>query len=130
MYMVTLKDVKKLEALVDSVLKNGANVLQGVEFRTSELRKHRDQARSMALRAAREKAMALSREVECTIGAPRTISESGATWYGLGNRYNFAQNAVQDMAGGGEGGETLPLGQMAVRANVGATFDLIPAVGR
>jgi uncharacterized protein YggE len=128
MYMVTLKDIKKLETLVDTVLTNGANILQGVEFRTTELRKHRDEARAMAVRAAREKAIALAREVDCTIGAPRNISESGGIWYGgLGNRWNYAQNAMQDMGGAGaEGGQTLPLGQMAVRANVSATFDLVP----
>jgi uncharacterized protein YggE len=127
MYMVTLKDTKELETLVDTVLKNGANILQGVELRTSELRKHRDDARSMAIRAAREKAFALARDVECTIGAPRNISETGYTWYGMGNRFNYAQNAVQDMGGGGEGAGTLPLGQLAVRANVSVTFDLLPA---
>jgi uncharacterized protein YggE len=127
MYMVTLKDTKKLETLVDTVLKNGANILSGVELRTSELRKHRDEARAMATRAAREKAIALARELDCTIGAPRNISETGYTWYGMGNRFNYAQNAVQDMGGGGgEGAGTLPLGQMAVRANVSATFDLVP----
>jgi uncharacterized protein YggE len=130
MYMVTLKDVKKLEALVDTVLKNGATLLQGVEFRSTELRKHRDNARSMAIKAAREKAVALARDVECSVGAPRTVNESGGVWYGygnLGNRFSYAQNAVQDMGGGGgEGGETLPLGQMAIRANVSVTFDLVP----
>src|SRR5439155_20223766 len=55
-YAVTLKDVKLFEKLIDSALNNGANYLMGFEFRTSELRKHRDQARKMAIKAAKEKA--------------------------------------------------------------------------
>lgn len=128
MYMVTLKDIKKLETLVDAGLKNGANVLQGVDFRSTALRKHRDEARALAVRAAREKAIALARELDCEIGSPRTINESGGSWYPrFGRDFNFAQNAIQDMGGGsGEGGETMPLGQIAIRANVSVTFDLGP----
>jgi uncharacterized protein YggE len=127
LYMVTLKDVQQLESLVDTVLRNGANILEGVEFRTTDLRKHRDTARAMAIRAAREKALSLARELECSIGAPRAVHESGVTWYGQTRRYNYAQNAMQSVGGGGsDGSETLPLGQMAVRANVSVTFDLIP----
>src|SRR5262249_25649541 len=42
-YLVTLKDAKRTEELVTTALKNGANHLFGVKYRTSELRKHRDQ---------------------------------------------------------------------------------------
>src|SRR5439155_22246201 len=55
-YAVTLKDVKLFEKLINAALENGANYLMGFEFRTSELRKHRDQARKMAIKAAKEKA--------------------------------------------------------------------------
>src|SRR4051812_31819261 len=41
-YSVTLKDIKQLEKLVDTALKNGANQLSGFEYRTSQLRKYRD----------------------------------------------------------------------------------------
>jgi uncharacterized protein YggE len=126
-YMVTLKDINKLEPLVDTALKSGANILQGVELRSSELRKNRDQARSMAIKAAKEKAVALASELDCAVGAPRTISESGGSWYPMAQRYNVAQNISQDMGGdGGEGGETMPLGQIAIRATVSVTFDLVP----
>jgi hypothetical protein len=44
----------------------------------------------------------------------------------MGN--NVAQNAMQQAPAAGEGGgdaeQTLPLGQIAVRASVGVTFDL------
>ena len=41
-----------------SAIEAGANKVQGLEFLTTELRKYRDQARSMAIKAAQEKAAA------------------------------------------------------------------------
>lgn len=133
-YSVKLKDPKQTEALVSLALKSGANMLSGVELRTTELRKHRDDARSMAIKAAKEKAIALARDLECTVGAPRNISESGSVYsgggYQFGNRYAYSQNSVQTAPGeAGEGGETMPLGQIAVRATVSVTFDLLPPPG-
>jgi hypothetical protein len=132
-YSVTLKDVKQFEAFVATVLKNGANVIHGFEFKTTELRKHRDEARKRAIRAAKEKAEALAVELGAKVGKPRSIGEgySGGggyrSWWGWGG-YNYqtnAQVAVQS-DGPGEGGETMPLGQIAVRAQVSVTFDLEP----
>jgi uncharacterized protein YggE len=127
-YSVTLKDVKLFEKLVDVGLKNGANRLMGFEFRTTELRKHRDEARKMAIKAAQEKAAALAGELKCKIGAPRTIGEGGGYW---GGRWNWqgnvsGQNAAQAVGGAEPGGETLPLGQIGVNAQVSVTFDLVP----
>ncbi|WP_428940363.1 SIMPL domain-containing protein [Fontivita pretiosa] len=132
-YMITLKDLNKLDQLVSTALTSGANVLAGVEFRTGELRKHRDEARAMAIRAAREKAIALANELNCRVGTPRNISETGGGYWGpsFANRYAMAQNIVQEMPpAGAEGGETLPLGQIAVRATVSVTFDLEPQPAR
>jgi uncharacterized protein YggE len=132
-YAVTLKDVKQLEKLVQTGLHSGANLLQGVDLRTTELRKHRDNARQMAVRAAKEKAVLLAKELDATIGKPRSIAETGFSYWGYSNRgYNAYGNAqvqaqVAAPAGGdaaGEGGEAMPLGQIGVRATVSVTFDL------
>jgi uncharacterized protein YggE len=126
-YSVTLKDVKLFEKLIDTGLKNGANQLQGFTFRTTELRKYRDQARSMAAKAAREKAEALAKELDCSVGRPRQISEGYEGYYGgyTGRMNVMSQNAVQFMpAPASEETETMPLGQIAVRAQISVTFDL------
>jgi len=125
-YAITLKKTQDFEKLVTTALSNGANQIHGFEFRTTELRKYRDQARSMAIKAAREKAVALAGDLECRVGAPRSINESGGYGY-FGGWNAMSQNAAQDMGGGMAGeGDTLPLGQIAVRANVQVSFDLIP----
>ncbi|HEY2882213.1 MAG TPA: SIMPL domain-containing protein [Pirellulales bacterium] len=131
-YSVRLKDPKKFQTLVDTVLKNGANRIQGFDFRTKELRKYRDQARSMAIKAAQEKAEALAGELKCKVGNPRSISENGSGFVGYGYGANsFANSMTQNSAqvipsaGDSDGDGALPLGQIAVRANVSVTFDLV-----
>ncbi len=80
-YSVTLKDPKAFEGLVDTALNNGANQILGFQFLTTELRKHRDEARRLAIRAAREKAVALASELGCGVGKPLTIVEGGSYAY-------------------------------------------------
>jgi uncharacterized protein YggE len=130
-YAITLKDPKLLEKLVDAALKNGANEIGGIAFETTDLRKFRDQARQMAVKAAKEKAEALAKELDCKVGRPTRIAEGGGGSYFGGysgaNRSMLAngfQNAVQTIQGGGEDGETMPLGKIAVQASVSVTFEL------
>ncbi|HVX86966.1 MAG TPA: SIMPL domain-containing protein [Phycisphaerae bacterium] len=127
-YAVTLKDATLFEKLVDAGLKNGANELNGVSFETTELRKYRDQARDMAAKAAREKAEALAKDLDVSVGKPLHITEEGGGIYFGGYRFNnysnVSQNSMQVVQGGADTSETLPLGKIAVRAAVSVTFEL------
>ena len=129
-YSVTLKEPKKLEALLDAALTGGANQILGIDYRTAELRTHRDRARQMAVKAAKEKAVALAAELDCTVGAPRTITEGHAgysPWGGHWGRMNaMTQNVIQDGGGASGGAEATPFGQIGVNAQVNVTFDLSP----
>ncbi|MFH1140849.1 MAG: SIMPL domain-containing protein, partial [Chloroflexota bacterium] len=58
----TLKDVSRFEDLYSTILESGVTHVYGIEFRTTELRKYRDQARVLAIQAARGKAEALAKE--------------------------------------------------------------------
>jgi hypothetical protein len=130
-YSITLKKTDLFEKLIETGIKNGANRLLGFEYRTTELRKYRDQARKMAIRAAREKAEALAAELDCKVGRPASIQEGGGSYGYGGSRWGWnsfgamSQNSVQSVSSGGEEGETLPLGQIAVRAQVSVSFDLV-----
>jgi uncharacterized protein len=131
-YTITLKDIKLFEKLIDAALKNGANRLMGFEYRTNDLRKHRDAARKQAIIAAREKATALTTELGCKLGKPTSINEGYShywggyrPWGGGGYRnQQMTQNVMSDGGGGGEGGgETMPTGQIGVRATVSVVFE-------
>ena len=138
-YAITLKDPRRLDDLITAALKNGANHLAGYELRTTELRKHRDEARKRAIQAAKEKAEALARELNCDLGAPRSIGEGYYGWFGTrgswggwqGGPSQMTQNvSVSEGGDSGEGNTLAPLGQIGVRAQVGVTFDLVPSAAR
>ena len=72
---IRLKDVSRFDPLLSDVLKAGVTKVSNVEFRDSQIRKHRDQARAMAIKAAQEKASLLAREIGQTIGPAFSITE-------------------------------------------------------
>lgn len=146
---ITMRDVDKVSEAIAAAFDAGANQVVNVEFYTSELRKYRDQAREMAITAAREKASALAKGSGADLGCVLNVNEntssyfngwSGWGWwryyYNGGNNQNvWTQNAVQNVApsggsGGSEGGSSssdadpVSAGQISIRAQVDATFAL------
>jgi len=65
---VTLNDIGKFEELLSRALLGGVNHVHGIQFRTTELRKHRDHAREMAIQAAKEKAALLAGKLGRQVG--------------------------------------------------------------
>ena len=130
--VVTLRDLSKFEGLLSDVLSSGVNYVQGIQFRTTELRKNRDQARALAIQAAQEKAVALAGQLGQKIGDPLTIQEERNDWWSgynawWGGRWGGAmsQNVIQEAdgsAGMTEG--SLAPGQIAVKARVSVSFEL------
>jgi uncharacterized protein YggE len=127
--VITLKDVSKFEDVFTGALGAGATHVQGVQFRTTELRKYRDQARALAIQAAREKASALAGELGRKIGEPQSIEENSSGWsssYSARWGGAMTQNVVQNVGGGGSFSEdgTFAPGQISISARVTVTFDL------
>lgn len=126
-----LREIAKFESLLSEMLQGGINIVHGVEFRTTELRKHRDQARALAIKAAQEKAEALTRDAGRKVGRVLSISEHGGGWYSAygwwwGHRGHGGMQNVMQNAGGGASvveGSVAP-GQIMVTAQVGVTFAL------
>jgi uncharacterized protein YggE len=133
---VTLRDVKKTSAILAAALKAGANQVINVEFYTSELRKYRDQARELAMKAAKEKAQALANAAGAQTDCVLNINENswsyynGWWWYGRNqnSQNNWTQNVVQNAApsggSGNAGDEPISLRQISVKAEISATFGL------
>lgn len=129
--VVTLRDLKRFEALLQAVIDAGANHVLGIEFRTTELRKHRDQARLLATKAAREKAVALSGELGQEVDRPHAIEEEQNHWFSPfrswwgGSRFAGAQNVIQNAGPASVSLEdTIAPGQIAVSARVKVKFEL------
>ena len=75
---ITLRDVSLADDAILAAIKAGANEVLDVQFYTSELRKYRDQARDLAMKAAGEKAQALAGAAGAQAGCVLSISEN--TW--------------------------------------------------
>ena len=126
---ITLRDITRFERLLTAILNAGANRVYGVDFQTSELRKYRDQARDMAVKAAMEKAQAMAAAAGLRVGKPESISaynQGGGPSYGRGRaNMNMVQN-VSSAAGDSELGGTIAPGRISVNASVTLTFRLLP----
>lgn len=128
---IKLTRVGDLENVLTGLLSSGVQYIHGIEFRTSQLRKHRDAARALAIQAAKEKADALVAELGVRRGPVLNVSESySGGWWRSGSRWGsgmsggqMVQNVMQN-SGGGEAsdGETLSVGQISVTASVSASF--------
>ena len=129
--VITSTDIAKFESLYPALLKAGANHVHRVRFMTSELRRHRDAARTLACKAAREKAELMAKSLGRTLGEARAIVESPSddwwssygSWWGWGPQQS--QNSVQNAGTPSmpDQSSTAP-GQITVRARVTVTFDL------
>ena len=130
---VKLTNVTTLEKTLSGLLTAGVDRIDYVEFRTSQLRKYRDQARALAIQAAKEKADALCSELDVKRGKPLNINanESGGWynrfagyWGGRGMASN-SQVSVQETGGTSDStSDTLSLGQISVSATVNVSFAL------
>ena len=122
----TLRDVTRAEGLLSELLDFGVWRINSISFQTSQMRKHRDQARAMAMKAAQEKAAALAAAVGQRIGKAIIIEEEGAGRAGLGlPNVSLSSNAVSyDRGGSTESEGTLALGLIKVSARVKVKFVL------
>ncbi len=129
--VLTLKDTSKFESVLSKVIEGGVNYVHGVQFRTTELRKHKDEARSLAIKAAEEKANDLAGDLGQKVGRPYNIQENPSGWWSWYNSWwesqwggGMSQNVVQNVAGATEPSSGIALGQIKVTARVTVSFEL------
>lgn len=119
---IILRDVSKSEELLTDIIKSGVSYIQNVYFRTTQLRKYKDEARARAIKAAQEKAIALTREIGQSIGKAYSISEEGPTpSYSQNNNVNFSYSASSPSP---SDDSTIALGQISITARVTVSFEL------
>lgn len=120
----TLRDVTRAEGLLSELLDFGVWRINSISFQTSQMRKYRDQARALAMKAAQEKAAALAGAVGQKIGRAITIEEEAPPRPGSGLP-NLSSNTVSFERGDTTNSEgTLALGLIKVSARVTVKFEL------
>lgn len=118
----TLRDASQAEELLSEVIEAGNTRINSISFRSSQLRKHRDQARVLAIKAAQEKATALAAEIGQKIGRAYSIEEESPV---SNFRSGMTQNIVAVEGSDASASEgTLALGQIKVSARVTVRFFL------
>ena len=119
--IITLRDLSKYESLMTKLLEAGVNRVNGIIFGVRETRKYRDEARSEAMRAAKEKAIAMAADLGQAVGKPWEISEEGG-W----KAYQYTANSfsTRDKTAGGADESTIAPGQLTIRASVKVSFQL------
>lgn len=118
-----LRDVTQAESLLAEVLESGISRINSINFQTSRLRAFKDQARSLAIKAAQEKAVALSREIGQTIGKAYSIEEEVPERSG-NSANSMANNNVTFDTDSVNSEGTLSLGQIKISARVTVKFEL------
>jgi uncharacterized protein YggE len=119
---VTVRDLAKLESLLESLVKAGGNRIDSIQYETSDLRKYRDQARDLAVKAAREKARALAQALGQDIGKAQIIEEVPDYGYSgvLSNTsYEYAPSRSK-----GASGPSIAAGQKTISSSVTVSFEL------
>ncbi len=89
--VIKLLDLAKFQDLFDEILKTGPTEIESVSFQTSRLRELKDKARDMAMAASREKAVAMTKAIDQTVGKAIKITENS-------NESNFLSTSSAMMA--------------------------------
>ena len=118
----TLHDVSKVTDVTAAVVTAGATSVDGASLRSSENRKHRDEARAKAIKAAKEKAVALATELGSVVGKPYSIAE--ATYANWG--YSQISNSIGQGGGNPQPEEdamsTFAPGTITISATINVSF--------
>ncbi|MGD9684423.1 MAG: SIMPL domain-containing protein [Candidatus Obscuribacterales bacterium] len=118
-------DLKTVTPLINDILEAGANKIENIQFQLTDERKYADEARILAIRAAREKASAIAAELGMKLGdAVKVVEEKQMDPY----RTNLNAISSSDLCsiGDPEDGEheSLAPGQIAVNVVLSATFEM------
>ena len=117
---VTVRDISKLDSLLEALVKAGGNRIDSIQYEVSEPRRYRDQARELAVIAAKEKAQALANALGQHIGKASTIEEPldfSSLQSANSAFYNSTREKLRDSV-------TAP-GERSVTASVTIAFELI-----
>ena len=118
---ITLEDISKYESIMKGLLENGLNGISGIEFESSEIEKHKEEARKRAVLNAKTKAEALAEPLGQTVGKAFMISE------GSSSNYQPVYRAMEMKASADQASnqKTIAPGEMEVNIKVNVAFQLL-----
>ncbi len=117
---IKLEDLKKYEKIMSGLLDAGLNRIDGIQFKSSEIEKHKSEARKIAVLDAQRKAKEYTAPLNQSIGKAISISENEV------NYFPPMYRGMEMMKASSDAGEqqTLAPGEMEVSAKVTVGFEL------
>lgn len=119
--VIVLRDVAKAEPMLSEIFKSGISHIDGLDFRSTQIRKYKDQARALAMKAAQEKASAMAREIGQTIGKAHSIEEQSDSRVFANASSNIRGSVGESYS---EAESTIALGRISISARVVVSFEL------
>ena len=122
MVRITVRDIKKVEEVINAGLTNGGNLLNGLSFYIEDAESVRDSLRVEAAEDARQKAQRVAGALGVTVGKPVSINVSsrGGNQPMMMDANRFNARVMAESASTTE----VSTGQIVVKANVSIVFEL------
>ncbi|RAU83456.1 SIMPL domain-containing protein [Pontibacter arcticus] len=115
---ILIKKLDKFDQLLAGLYEAGVNRVDGISFQVSDLEKHQAEARKRAVKDAKQKATALTGELNTKIGRVYSISENS---YGNPRPAMYQKSMMVEMAQDA-GGPSIAGGQVMISSNVSVSF--------
>lgn len=118
---ILLKDLDKYTEFTQGLLTAGINRIDGVEFKSTEIEKHKTQARIASVKDAKKKADELASALGMTVGKALFINEAGGV---STPQPVYRMEMAKASFSGSSDMETIAVGEMAIKADVSIRFEL------
>lgn len=116
---ITINDLSQFETIYRGLLERGVNEVNNITFLSSELVKHREEARMLAVRAAKTKATRMAGALDCQLAAVQSVRENSPSF---GGANMMMTNAYVTQPGSQDG--AIASGMITVSASVNVVFVL------
>ena len=133
--LITLKDINRIDGFLAKVIEAGVNRVVEVSIENSELQKYQEQVRTLAVKNARDRAVAYAKQLGQTVGKAYVIREEEADFPGYTQSRGYGSGDGMGDSGGDSSELTTPtafnraitfaLGKISVEEKIYVTFELM-----
>ena len=121
-FEICIQDISTYEEIVDGLLERGVENLTGPTFRNTNIKKYKDQARTKAIKNAKEKAVLLAEGLNQQVGKAYEIKEKTA--YSSNRAQGGYGTSEVELEANLDDNTSFAPGQLKVRARVEVRFYL------
>ncbi|MEK7160749.1 MAG: SIMPL domain-containing protein [Patescibacteria group bacterium] len=116
---VKIKDLEKAGDILAKAADSGVNQVSALNFTFDDPEKLKAEARSKAIKNAKEKAEALARELGVALGQITSFSENS-----YGDAVSYMAKEAYGLGGGGAAAPDVQVGQNEIQVNVDITYEI------